>query len=134
MHVMYVTNGYKQVQMGGDGCVWVRWGAGGIGNAKIRQAGGIYGVTGQNLGAMAGEISPDIMCCVFCRKWLRMSAYTLFMHMDGCNGACDHKGEKKQDKKSPYWGSMVCFVMHVRGGKIRNVTGTVMVVREGQGE
>ena len=47
--------------MGGDGCVWVRWGAGGIGNAKTRQAGEIDGVKGQNLGAMAGEISPDIM-------------------------------------------------------------------------
>ena len=69
MHVMYVTNGYKQVQMGGDGCAWVRWGAGDIGNCKTRSVGGIYGVTDQNLGAMAGEISPDIM---FWGVWQKM--------------------------------------------------------------
>ena len=55
------ANGYKQVQMGVYGCGRVRWGARDISNTKTRQAGGIYGVAGQDLGPMAGEISPDIM-------------------------------------------------------------------------
>ena len=47
--------------MGADGCGWVRWGTGGMGDTKTRQAWGIYGRVGQDLGAMAGEISPDMM-------------------------------------------------------------------------
>ena len=47
--------------MGEGGCVWVLWGTGGINNTKTSQAWGIKGVSGQDLGAMAGEISPDIM-------------------------------------------------------------------------
>ena len=39
------------------------------------------------------------------------------MHMHGCNGAHGHGGEKKQDKKSPKWASMTCFVMYGRGKK-----------------
>ena len=34
--------------MGEGGCVWVRWVTGGMSNTKTRQAGGIYGVSGQN--------------------------------------------------------------------------------------
>jgi len=30
---------YKQVQMGVDGCGWMRWGVGGTGDTKTRQAG-----------------------------------------------------------------------------------------------
>ena len=44
-----------------NGCAWVRWGAGGMRHTKTRQAGGIYGLKDQDLGPMAGEISPDIM-------------------------------------------------------------------------
>ena len=47
--------------MGVYGCGWVRWVAEGTGDTKTRQAGGIYGRAGQDLGPMAGEISPDIM-------------------------------------------------------------------------
>ena len=47
--------------MGADGCVWMRWGAWGMGDTQTRQAGGIYGRVGLNLIAMAGEISPDMM-------------------------------------------------------------------------
>ena len=47
--------------MGGYGCVWVRWGKGVIKNTKARQTWGINDVSDQDLGAMAGEISPDIM-------------------------------------------------------------------------
>ena len=47
--------------MGADGCGWVHWGTGGTGDTKTRQEGGIYGLADQDLGPMAGEISPDIM-------------------------------------------------------------------------
>ena len=47
--------------MGEGGCVWVRWGTGGVNNTKTSQAGGMEGVSAQDLGAVAGEISPDIM-------------------------------------------------------------------------
>ena len=47
--------------MGAHGCGWVRWGTVGIGSTKTRQEGVIYDLTGQDLGPMAGEISPDIM-------------------------------------------------------------------------
>ena len=47
--------------MGEGGCVWVRRGTGVVNNTKTSQAGGMEGVSDQDLGAMAGEISPDIM-------------------------------------------------------------------------
>ena len=47
--------------MDADGCGLMRWGALDTGNTKTRQAGGIYGLKDQDLGPMAGEISPDIM-------------------------------------------------------------------------
>ena len=47
--------------MGADGCVWMRWGAWGMGDTQTRQEGGIYGRAGQDWGAMTGEISPDMM-------------------------------------------------------------------------
>ena len=47
--------------MGADGFVWVRWGAGAWGDTKTRQADTKNDHTGHNFGAMAGEISPDMM-------------------------------------------------------------------------
>lgn len=58
--------------MGADRCGWVHWGAGGMRDTKTRQAGGIHGLTGQNLGTMVEEISPDMMFCGFWQKWSRM--------------------------------------------------------------
>ena len=54
--------------MGVNGCGWVCWGVGGTGNTQTRQAGGIGGLTGPDLGPMAGEISPDIMFLQIRRK------------------------------------------------------------------
>ena len=51
-------NKLKWVRVGAYGYFW---GTGGINNTKTSQAWGIKGVSGQDLGAMAGEISPDIM-------------------------------------------------------------------------
>ena len=60
--------------MGVDGCVWMRWGAWGMGDTQTRQEGGIYGRAGQDWGAMAGEISPDMMFFGVCQKWSNMGA------------------------------------------------------------
>ena len=56
--------------MGEDGCTWVRWGAGDTRDTKSREVGGINGVSDQDLGAMAGEISPDIMFSGVCQKMM----------------------------------------------------------------
>ena len=58
--------------MGEDGCEWVRWGALGMGDTQTRQAGGIYGRADQDLGAMAGEISPNMMFFGVCQKCSNM--------------------------------------------------------------
>ena len=79
------TNGCEQVQMGAHGCVWVRCDRGGMGSTKTRQEGVTYDLTGQDLGPMAGEISPDIMFWGFCQK----------NDLDGCrwvqSGSDGHK-------------------------------------------
>ena len=65
--------------MGADGCEWMRWGAGCTGDTKTRQAGVIYGLAGQYLVPMAGEISPDMMFLVFGgengQRWVKMCKY-----------------------------------------------------------
>ena len=66
------------MQMGVDGCGWVRWDTGGTGNTKTRQEeGGNYGHTDQDLGPMVGEISPDIM---FWQGWQKV----VQARADGC--------------------------------------------------
>ena len=60
--------------MGANGFLWVHSGAGGSRGTKASQAGGFYGHADPDLGAMAGEISPDMTFFVFCQKWLIMSA------------------------------------------------------------
>ena len=73
--------------MGADGCGWVRWGVGCTGNTKTRQAGGIYGRAGQDLGPMVGEISPDIMFCGCRQIWSRMGGdgyISVWMGADAC--------------------------------------------------
>ena len=50
--------------MGSNGFGWARMGALGLrahGQSKIKARQGINGASGQYLGAMAGEFSPDIM-------------------------------------------------------------------------
>jgi hypothetical protein len=60
--------------MGAKRCGWVRWGTGGMGDTKTRHEGDIYGLKGQDLGPMAGEISPDIMFWRGMQKMARMGA------------------------------------------------------------
>ena len=65
------------VQMGVDGVLLMRWGLEARVHNKTREAGGIYGRKGHDLGPMAGEISPNIM---FCKKKLKQVG----MAPDGC--------------------------------------------------
>ena len=82
------------MKIGAHGCAWVRWGAGGMTNAKTRQAGVIQGLTDQDHEPMAGEISPDIMFCEIGTKVPRVG-------VDGCRSVgvganrCASKGESK---------------------------------------
>ena len=48
---------------------------------------------------MAGEISPDIMFCVFCRKWSRMSAYGCLCVWMGAMGRMVTGGRKTRQKE-----------------------------------
>ena len=77
------------------------WGAGGTGDTETRQAGGIYGLEGQDLGPMVGEISPDIMFWQGMQKngangyrWVQVDA-------DGANGRMFNGGSKKKAKGAP---------------------------------
>ena len=57
--------------MGVDGCGWVRTRAlGPRAHSKHKNEvnGGIYGPIAHDLGAMAGEISPDMMFCAYIPK------------------------------------------------------------------
>ena len=72
--------------MGADGCGWVHWGAGGTGDTKTRQAGVIYGLADQDLGPMAGEISPDIMFWEGVQKMAQMGADGYRLMQMGANG------------------------------------------------
>ena len=69
------------VQTATNRCRWVCAGVGGCvraqetrGAQKQAKKGGVYGRGGQYLGAMAGEISPDMMFLGVCQKWSKMSA------------------------------------------------------------
>ena len=85
--------------MGVNGCGWVILCMGGTGNTKTRQAGSIWGLAGQDLGPMAGEISPDIMFWAVWRKVSKMGKWVLQIGSDGCNRVCGHREEQKQGKK-----------------------------------
>ena len=51
----------RWVQMGADGYLWVLWVAGGTRGTQTRQADTNMVVHRNDLGPMAGEISPNIM-------------------------------------------------------------------------
>ena len=101
------------MQMGVDGCGWVRWGAGGTGNTQTRQAGGIKGHAGQDLGSMAGEISPDIMFWVVCQnrsnvcpdgwRWMQMSGL-------GCGATGGRKNKAKRARNGQAGHVLGCMV------------------------
>ena len=74
VNVSVGTNGYKQVQMGGDGCVWVHRGPGYTDNTETRQTGGMHGPIVHNFEPMVGEISPDMMFWEGRQKMSRMDA------------------------------------------------------------
>ena len=60
--------------MGANGCAWVIWDPWDTGGQKNKTNRDKNGYLGHNLGAMAGEISPDMMFCDFKQKMVRMGA------------------------------------------------------------
>ena len=85
--------------MGADGCAWMRWGAWGMGGTQTRQEGGIYGRAGQDWGAMAGEISPDMMFFGVCQKCpeLSVDGYgSVIMDEIGCMVTGGRKNKTKR--------------------------------------
>ena len=88
------------MHMGANGFLWVRWGAGGARSTKTRQAGGIYGRADQDLGAMAGEISPDMMFWEVRQKASRMGVDGYRLIRVGANGRRGKEGSKNEAKRS----------------------------------
>ena len=86
--------------MGANGVSWVRWGAGGARSTKTRQAGGIYGRADQDLGAMAGEISPDMMFWEVRQKASRMGVDGCRLIRVGANGRRGKEGSKNEAKRA----------------------------------
>ena len=80
--------------MGMCGCGWVCCDPRGHGEAKPRQEGLIYALSGPDLGPMAGEISPDIM---FCEKTKNMNM-SLRMGEHGLVWVHMHKSNQRQAK------------------------------------
>ena len=106
----------RWVQMGADGYLWVLWVAGGTRGTQTRQTDTKMIVHRNDLGPMAGEISPNIMFCDDSQKvvlmgadrykWVRMGAA-------GCRGTEGTENKRK-------WG------LHGREGLVlgRMVTAT----------
>ena len=88
------------MHMGANGFLWMRWGAGGARSTKTRQAGGIYGRADQDLGAMAGEISPDMMFWEVRQKASRMGVDGYRLIRVGANGRRGKEGSKNEAKRS----------------------------------
>ena len=120
--------------MGAYGCGWVRWGAGGMGDTKTRQEGGIYCLKGQDLGPMAGEISPDIMFWEGRQKVAQMGADGYRSVRMGAYGRMCKKGSKNKTKSAPNGRAGDVLRCTVVAKKNRKATGTIMVTREDQGE
>ena len=128
------ANGYTQVQMGGYGCGRVRWDTRDINSTKTRQAGDIYGVAGQDLGPMVGEISPDIMFWGVCQKMVYMGADGYRAVLMGADG-CINKGESKNKaKRAPNGRAGHVFERMLMCKKYYMLPKMIVVLREGQGE
>ena len=83
---------------------------------------------------MAGEISPDIMFCVFCRKWSKMNVYGYLCICMGALGPMVTGGRRNKTKRAQngkVWHVLWSILV---ANKDRKVTGPIMVTREGQGE
>ena len=120
--------------MGVDRCGWVRWGAGDMRGTKTKQAGGIYGLKGQDLGAMAGEISPDIMFWEGRQKVARMGVDGYRSVRMGVYGHICKEGSKNKTKSAPNRRAGDVLRCMVVAKKNMKTTGTIMVTREEQGE
>ena len=81
--------------MGADGFVCVRWGAGALGDTKIRQTETQNGHKGHDFGAMAGEISPNIMFGEIRRRGTQMHANGFIWVANGGDGTHGSVGNEK---------------------------------------
>ena len=101
---------------------------------KNRQTGGIYGLIGQDLGPMVGEISPDIMFWEGSQKVARMGADGYRSVRMGADGRMGKEGSKNKAKRSINGRAGDVLRCMVVSKNNRKVTGTIMVIREDQGE
>lgn len=98
--------------MGVDGCGWVSMGAvgcrgtGGHKNKTIRDK---NGRTGRCFGAMAGEISPNIMFYDVKAQRDTDGCRWVTMGVDRCNRVYDYGRNVKQYKKSHKWARRTIF-------------------------
>ena len=113
--------------MGADRCGWVRLGAGGMRNTKTRQTGGIYGLIGQDLGPMVGEISPTSCLCKTKVKWAQIDSEWAYRGLHGCSGIYFHGGARKQGETRSKIGDQGIFLQCGHGQK------THVVGRDGRG-
>ena len=109
------------MQMTLHGRGWVRWDVGCTANTKTRQSVGIWGLTGQDLGPMAGEISPDIMFGEWRQKLARMGADGCRSVRMGAGGCMMHMqgGNVKQHKIFTNGCVVQYSITHDHGNKIR---------------
>ena len=120
--------------MGAHGCGWVRWGTGGIGSTKTRQEGVIYDLTGQDLGPMAGEISPDIMFWGVCQKMMWMGADGYRAVRMGADGRINKERGKNTEKGAPNGRAGHVFGRMLNVKKCVMLTKMVFARREDQGQ
>ena len=116
------------------GCGRVRWGAGGTGDTKARQAGRIYGRAGQDLGPMAGEISPDIMFWEIRSKVSRMGADGCRWVRVGANGCVIKGRSNNKTKRAPNGQAGRVFECMITVRKCNMLAKMIVGRREDQGE
>ena len=109
--------------MDADGCGWVRWGVGGTGNTKTSQSGDIWGLTGQDLAPMAGEISPDMMFWEGCKKMANMVVDDHSSVRMGAGGLVGMRGTQNSKKKFENARILQYLATHDRCAKISLTVG-----------
>ena len=122
------------MKIGAHEFAWVRWGAGGMANAKTRQAGVIQGLADQYHEPMAGEISPDMMFFGVCQKRSKLIA-------DGCRSVCmgaighmNTGGRKSKTKRTQNGRAGHVLRCMIAAENKSKATGMVMAIREDEGD
>ena len=95
-----------------------------------RQRGGIWGLERHNFSPMAGELSPDMMLCVFLHEIVSNECKCINITKNGRNGTYSGGGEEKREKNSPKWTSTTCFAMYDSGTKYTMLPKMSVVCKE----